>query len=530
MGRDPPAWAPLRRSMFRALWLAQFAGNVGTWAQTVGAQWLMGDLSTSELAVALVQVATTLPVFLLVLPAGSLGDIVDRRRLLLAGQTLMFLGAGTLAALTAAHTITPASLLALIALMGVGQALCVPTFQAIQPELVDRDEIADAALLNGVNFNVARAVGPALGGLLIATVGPAATFALNATSFLAVLAVLVRWRRPQDRRPLGVERLRAAIRAGRRYVGSAPRFATVLVRSALFMVFASGLWALLPALARYQLRLDAGGYGLLLASVGLGAVLGAFGVPRLRERIGTDAVVSWSGFAYAVAMAVTGLTSSTAVAVVALLVTGVAWIAVQATLNASAQVLLPAWTRARALAYFQLVFMGGQALGGLGWGLLADLASLRAAFVVAAAALAAVTAVSMRVLPLGETGVDVSTARHWPEPVAETRPDPTDGPVLVIAEWSVPPENAAAFVRAMRPVGRARRRTGATSWGLYQDVANPTAFVETFTVATWEEHLRQHYERGTAVDGELEAYAYGLTANAGEPHVRHLIRQRGFPQ
>ncbi|MFL6145069.1 MAG: MFS transporter [Labedaea sp.] len=516
------AWAPLRRPAFRALWIAQLVANLGTWAQMVGAQWLMGDLGGGALAVALVQTATTLPVCLLVIPSGALGDILDRRRLLLAGQSLMLLGAGGLALLTALGMTTQPLLLLLIGLMAVGQAVSLPSFQAIQPELVTRPEIPQAALLNGVNMNVARAIGPALGGLLIAGIGPAATFAFNTVSFLGVLVVLYRWDRPPDHRPLGAEHVVSAIRAGVRYIRHAPRFATVLARSALFMVFASGLWALLPAVARGPLGLGAGGYGLLLGGIGLGAVIGAVIVPPLRDRLGSPAVVTGAMFCYAAGMLIIGVSTAIGPIIGALVVAGTAWIAVQSTLMATAQVLLPAWTRARALAAVQFVFMGGQALGALGWGLMAN-ASLAAAFVIPAAGLTAATALSLVVLPFPEIRLDMSRVRHWPAPAGVISPDSDAGPVLVTLEWPVPLANAEAFIEAMRAVGRARRRTGATLWGLFRDTADPTLFVESFVVANWHEHLRQHLERGTVSDQKLEARARGLLHNGEHPRVRHLI-------
>jgi MFS family permease len=516
-----PTWAPLRRKAFRALWTAQFVANIGTWAQTVGAQWLMGDLGGGKLAIALVQTAGTLPVFLLVVPSGALGDILDRRRLLLGGQTLMLIAAAGLALLTAAGRTTPAWLLGMTALLGVGQALSMPSFQAIQPELVSREELPQAALLNGANVNVARAVGPALGGALIAAFGAGAAFAFNALSFLGVLVVLYVWPRPPDHRPLGAEHIRGALRAGARYIRSAPQFATVLARSSLFMLFASGLWALLPAVARTSLHMGPDGYGLLLGSVGIGAVTGAFVVSRLRARWGTNVVVTAAMLAYAAAMVVVGLADSPAPAIAALLVAGLAWIAVQSTLNATAQILLPAWTRARALAYFQLVFMGGQALGGVGWGAVAEAVSLSAAFLVPAACLVLATLVSIRALPLPETREDFSGARWWDEPPSLVGPDSDVGPVLVTVRWEVDPADAAAFVRAMRPVGRSRRRTGATLWGLFRDAEDPTQFMETFTVPTWYEHLRQHLERGTVMDQELELAARSLAK--GPPRVNHFV-------
>jgi predicted MFS family arabinose efflux permease len=435
----------------------------------------------------------------------------------------MCAGAAGITATTAAGRTTPPLLLGLIAVMGVGQALSVPSFQAIQPELVSRSEVPQAAVLNGANFNVARAVGPALGGLLIAAAGPAVTFAFNTVSFVGVLAVLYRWRRPPDHRPLGAEHVVAATRTGARYIANAPRFATVLVRSGLFMIFASGLWALLPAVARGPLRLGAGGYGVLLAAVGIGAVAGAFVVGRLRETIGANALVNGSMVVYGMSMVVVGTGQRPGPVLVALVAAGAAWIGVQSTLNAAAQMLLPAWIRARALAYFQLVFMGGQTLGAIGWGVVAGLAGLPTALVIPGLALLAVTAASVRMLRLPRTSLDLSHTPFWTEPAAGPESDSGAGPVLVEVQWRVPEPNAEAFVDAMHHVSRSRKRTGATLWGLFRDVSEPSLYVETFTVATWHEHLRQHLERGTVWDREQEEVARALTVAGTEPVVRHLI-------
>jgi MFS family permease len=291
----------------------------------------------------------------------------------------------------------------------------------------------------------------------------------------------------------------------------------------LFIFFASGLWALLPAVARGPLGLDAGGYGLLLSSIGAGAVAGAFTVPALRARLGTNVLIAVATLVYAAAMLVLAFVMSIAVIVVALVGVGLAWVAVQSTLSATAQMLLPGWTRARALAYAQLVFMGGQALGAVAWGVVAEAFGLEAAFAVPAAALLAGTALAMRLLPVAATTLDVRPVRHLPEPLVLHEPSPAAGPVLVIVEYQVDPENADAFVAAMQPVGRARRRTGATLWGLFQDAEDPSLFLETFTVATWHEHLRQHRERGTAMDEALEAQARTLLRPGTEPRVRHLL-------
>ncbi|MCU1667746.1 MAG: family transporter [Blastococcus sp.] len=521
-------WAPLRRTWFRALWIAQFVANIGTWAQTVGAQWLMGDLGGGALQIALVQTAATLPVFLLVIPAGALGDILDRRRLLLLSQTLMLLASAALAVVTAAGAVTPNLLLALTSLLAVGQALAAPCFQAVQPELVPREELPMAALLNGANANVARAVGPAIGGLLIAVAGPAGAFGLNSVSFLGVLAVLYRWPRPITPRRLGAEPVGQAIHAGWRYVRSAPAFSSVLARSALFMLFASGLWALLPALARGPLHLGPNGYGGLLAAVGLGAILGTAVLPRLRARRGSGAIVPIAMLTYAAAVAVVGLHPSQSVVVAALVLAGLSWIAVQSTLNATAQLLLPTWARARALAYFQLVFMGGQALGALVWGAVADTLGLTAAFLLPAGGLVLAALVGLLLVPLDFAHDVRPTELPWPRPPSlDWAPDA--GPVLVTVEWKVRGPDIPTFLGVMRQVARARRRTGAALWGVFQDAEDPEVFLETFTVSTWHEHLRQHLERGTMADAALEERARGFLRSSTVPVVRHLVWAYAVP-
>jgi MFS family permease len=520
------AWAPLRHRVFRALWLAQFASNTGTWMQTVGAQWLMGDLGGGAFAVALVQTATALPIFLAVIPAGALGDIFDRRRLLIGGQTAMLAGSGALAALSVAGAVTPVRLLALVFLVGLGQAVSQPSWQAIQPELVARDEIPQAATLNGVNFNVARAVGPAIGGAIIAASGPELTFALNAASFLGVVAVLGLWRRPAVPRGLAPEHLGSALGAGLRFVRSAPSLRVVLARAGLFVAFASALWALLPVVARERLALGSGGYGLLLGSVGLGAIAGALTLPALRARLSLNGLVAAASAAYAASCLVVGLTRSLWLDVLALALTGLAWIAVLSSLNASTQTILPNWARARGMSFYQLVFQGAQALGAAVWGVVAQTAGLGPTLVVSAGGLLAGIAVG-RGRALTPLDVDLRPARAWPEPELALDPAPGDGPVLVTVEYRVRADQADAFRAAMRPVERARRRTGARRWGLFQDGADPERFLEVYVLSTWEEHLRQHEERFTVRDAELEERAKALAVPGAEPRVAHLISAYG---
>jgi MFS family permease len=516
------AWAPLHHRVYRALWIAQFTSNVGTWMQTVGAQWLMGSLSNDPLLVALVQTAMTLPFFLAALPAGAAGDIFDRRRLLLASQSFMLLGAALLAALAWADATTPALLLLLVFWVGLGQAITGPSWQALQPDLVDRHEIPQAAALGGMSMNLARALGPALGGALVAAGGPEWVFALNAVSFLAVLGVLAWWRRPAAERALGAEHFGPALRAGPRYVRSSPRLRSVLARAGLFGLFASGTWALLPVLARNDLGLGSGGYGLLLADVGLGAILGAWSLPRLRARLSLDALVATGSCAFAVACLALAWLHSVPAAAAALVLAGMAWISTLGSLNGSAQTALPNWVRSRGMALYLLVFLGSQALGGLIWGLVTQWSDTRTAFSGMAAGLLLAAVFARRRWRLRGGEIDLSP-HAWPEPQLAIEPEPHHGPVLVTTEYRVPVADQEAFRDAMTYVARARRRTGAQRWGLFQDGADPELFLETFVVPTWDEHLRQHTERATVNDQRFFDQARSYQTGDGGPHVRHLF-------
>ncbi|MGW0712413.1 MFS transporter [Streptomyces sp. NPDC002643] len=289
------AWEPLRNSLFRALWLAQFVSNIGGWMQTVGARWLVTQQSGSAALVALVQTAASLPVPLLGIPAGALADIADRRRLLLVSQGAMFVAAGVLATLTALGTMNPYGVLALTFVLGCGTALMSPAWQAVQPELVSRDQIPSAASLGSVNMNLARAIGPTLGGLIVALAGTAAVFALNTFSFLATAGVLIGWHRGAEPNTLGAERMLPALRAGHRYVRNAPRVRRVLARALLFIPTSAALWALLPVAARQFLGLGAGGYGLLLGAFGVGAVVGAALLPRIRSHLSSNTTLAAGG-------------------------------------------------------------------------------------------------------------------------------------------------------------------------------------------------------------------------------------------
>jgi MFS family permease len=521
---EPSAWAPLRIAAFRSLWLALLAGNIGTWMQTVGAQWLLVEESGTDTLVAVVQTAGTLPIVLLALPSGALADTFDRRRLLVAVQTYLIVVGAVLTVLTLTGHMPPALLLTLTFMLGAGQALTGPAFQAVIPELVPRPQLASASALGAISVNLARAVGPAVAGLLIARTGAGVVFALNTVSFVIFALVLWRWR-PADTGPATApERFTAAVRSGGRYVRYSPVVRRILLRAALFLVPGSALWALLPLVASRRLGLGSGGYGVLLGAVGIGAVAGAVLLPRLRARWSLNRLLLIAGAGFAVVLAVLGLSRSEAVVVAVLLPAGVAWVMVLSSVNAAMQLFLPGWVRARGLAVYQMVFAGAQAAGALVWGALSDVSGLVVAYVAAAVLMLAGVA-TQRWWPARDTaGLDREPAVYWPEPHLRLEPESHGGPVLVTAGYDVRHEHEAAFVEAMEGVRRTRLRTGAVRWGLFRDGERPGRFVEAYLVPSWDEHLRQHGGRLTGADRAVEERARALAD--GPPQVSHLLSAR----
>ncbi len=515
------AWAPLRSSVFRRLWVAQVVSNVGTWMQTVAAQWLIVTVSGSAALVGLVQTASTLPVVLLAALAGVLADVLDRRRVLVVVQLAMVVAASALAGLTFAGVTNPVVLLGFTFVLGCGTAFIAPAWQAIQPELVPRAQLPQASALGAVNMNLARAIGPALGGALVAAAGAGWVFALNAASFLVVAVAVGSWRRQGRVDPAGRERLLAALRSGARYVRHAPSMRRILLCSLLFVPAASALWALLPVVADQGLHLAANGYGILLGALGAGAIAGTAVLPFVRARMSLTWLLAAAFVVYAGALAALALTSSYAVAIGVLTLAGAAWVAVLSTLMATAQTVLPGWVRARALSYNLVVFFGGQAAGGLVWGVVAQQAGTGTALLAAAALVAVGAGVGLRFPLIEPSRIDPTPSSHWQQLAGSELVDPQAGPVLVIIDYLVRPGDQERFTEAMARVSRSRRRTGAQRWALFHDPAAPERFVETFLVATWGEHERQHSGRLTVTDRLAEERALSLVTQP--PLVRHLI-------
>jgi MFS family permease len=518
---ESTALAPFRHSAFRWIWLGVLASLIGTWMQTVGAQWLLVDEPNAATLVALVQVANTLPVMLLALPAGVLADSFDRRWLMFSIQGYFLVVGLALVVLTAAHQMPPALLLTFTFALGVGAAIQLPTWLAIVPELVPRNELGAATRLEIVGVNLARSAGPAAAGVIIAWSGVTLVFAINAISVVFLAIPLLLWRRPRSSSKHPRERFVPALNAGGRYVWHELVVRRILLRALLFIAPASALWALLPIVAKDDLGLGADGYGALFAALGVGAIFGALGLGRARNRFSSNEILGAAGVLYAVASAIVVVAPGFVAALVALVFAGLAWTSMISTLNAELQFFLPEWVRARGLAIYVVVFMGSQAVGGVIWGLAANATGVDPTLLVAAALVlaGAVAGFVWRVAQPGHLASE--PANYWGAPRMSIEPAPHAGPIAVVIEYFVTPDREADYLVAMEALRRSRRRTGATRWDLYRDGDVPTRFVELFSVPSWAEHLRQHSGRLTEGDRAVEEAALAFS----DPPARadHLL-------
>ncbi|KGM56247.1 MFS transporter [Lysobacter daejeonensis GH1-9] len=519
----PGPWSPLGQPTFRSLWLAILTSSIGTSVHDVAASWVMAENTGSPFMVAAVQAATTLPVVLLAVIAGTLADIVDRRRYLLLAQLWMLSVASALALLAQLGQLGPWTLVALTFALGVGAAMAMPAQQATTPELVPRPMLGPAVALGSLSINIARSVGPALGGLIVSHWGVAWAFAVNALSFCGVVLVLWRWKRQPEQHALPPESFGSALRAGLRYALHASVFQSVLVKAALFFAFASALTALLPIVVKQELGGGAGTYGLLLGCVGIGAISGALLLPKLRLRIDPDRLVLAATLAYAGCMATVALVREIRVLLAVSLVNGFAWICVLSSLQIAAQTSVPAWVRARALSLYIVVFSAGMATGSLFWGGLAQQQTTTFALLAAAACATVAAVVGLRFRLGAAAKVDTLPSGHWPQPLVLMEKEERDcGPVLVTVEYTVVLERREAFLQLMQSLGKTRRRDGAVQWGVMEDTEQPGTYLEYFVVASWLEHLRQH-ERVTHDERRLQERVLEQLRAQATPRVRHFV-------
>jgi MFS family permease len=514
--------SPLRMAVLRALLIATLVSNVGDWMEDVGEAWLMTSLRGTPLMVALVQSSASLPVFLFALPAGTLADIVDRRRLLMLTQTWLLFVALSLGVFTLTRHIGAWGLLGCTFAMGIGAAMAGPAWQSAIADVVPRKDLPRAMMLNEVAFNVGRVAGPAIGGTVVARAGPGATFLLNALSFVTVLVILARWTRPGYESLLPAERVWAGMRTGLRYVREAPSLLAVLVRSFSVLVFASALWATLPSFVSRCLGGSASGYGILLTSLGTGAVASAFLLSRVRDRFAADTVLIAMTLLLAAGIFGLALASTMARAALATFVCGAAWLSILSVYTAAAQKSAADWVRSRALAVFLLVTEGAMTFGSVGWGWLATRFSVRFALAVGAAGV--VTSVPVALLfRLRDLEIDRAPTEIYPIPAAPSGIDLDHTPIIVEIEYRVAPANRDAFRRVLESVGRSRRRTGAAIWTLAEDSSDTSRFVELFLVDSWNEHHRQH-GRWTKHDRNIWEHARSLVQPGTEPKVLHLVQ------
>jgi MFS family permease len=514
-------WAPMRFAVFRALWIAVLVSNIGGYMQTVGAQWLLVNQAHAAILVALVTTADMLPDTLFGLVGGVLADIFDRRRLLIVVQLGMAAVAVALAVLTFAGAIPPALLLVFTFVLGFASVLSNPAYQSLVPDLAPAHEERAAVELGTISLNLARVVGPALAGLLIAQQGVAFVFALNALTYVFFALVVAMWRPKALPTPELPEHFISALRAGGRYVFNSRIVRRALLRTIVFVLPASVLWALLPLVATQRLALGAAGYGLLLGAVGVGAVLGALILSRLHRHFSDYTVVVASGVISALALALLVIVPGAAAGVLLLLPAGAAWVVALSVVNSRVELVLPAWIRARGLSVFQMVLFGAQAIGAVLWGAIGDVLGVVPAFLIAALVLL-VGVATFRLWPFFDLSkIDTRTAPIWPEPELAIDPSLNGGPVMIENIYNIASAKEEAFLDVMSHLRRSRMRTGATSWGLFRVGETGHKFVEMFSMPSWEEHLRQHRYRLTGNDATFDKEARALS----DPPSRtsHLI-------
>jgi MFS family permease len=523
-GHDPAslsAWAPLRSPVFRMLWGTWMVANICMWMNDVAAAWLMTSLTTSPIWVALVQSASTLPVFLLGLPSGALADILDRRRYFIITQFWVAAVALVLCLTIVMGAMTAPLLLALTFANGVGLAMRWPVFSAIVPELVPRAQLPAALGLNGVAMNASRIIGPLVAGALIAGAGSAYVFILNAVLSLISGFVIMRWRREHVPSPLGRERLISAMRVGVQFVRQSARLRAVLLRVALFFFHSTALLALLPLVARGLHSGDAGTFTLLLASMGFGAIfVVAFLLPRLRRSFSRDTLVVGGMLLQSAATAAVALAPNVYVASPAMFVAGAAWITTANALSVAAQLALPDWVRARGMSIFQMAIMGASALGAAVWGQVATVTSVPTSMLIAA--LTAVVAISVTQLLLRDRSIeeDLTPSREFKAPRADT--PPLTGQVRITIEYHIDPARSAEFRALMQESRRSRLRQGARAWELLRDITEPGRYIEQITDDSWTEHLRR-FDRVTAGDVALRDRKRAFHLGESPPVVTRLV-------
>ncbi|MGE0388033.1 MAG: MFS transporter [Gammaproteobacteria bacterium] len=516
-------WRALRHPLFRSMWIAITAVNMGQWMHELASGWLMTTLTDSHLMVALVQTANALPFFLLAIPAGALADIVDRRKLLLVTNIGVFLAAVTVGFVTLSGHISPWLLLGLNLLVATCNAMMRPTFQACVPDFVPEHDLRPAVSLNSTSSHSTRAIGPLLAGLLLAQFGAGPVFLVNAAMVLVLIGMVWMWRPAREEaNDLPVERFLEAMGAGLRYVQHTPALHTVLIRGFSFFVFGSVIWALLPVVAVHRLGGGPQTYGLLAMSFGVGAIIGTFVIPRIQGVVSRDTELAAGPLVLAATIMALGFAPGVALVATAMFAGGIAWNMMFSTLSIAAQLAVPNWVRARGLSLVILMFGGSAMVGSLASGRLADAVGIPLTMAINAFGMLAATLVCRR-FRLGEDEhIDMTQSMFSPLPQVKGRIELDRGPVLVTVEHRVPADRTADFLALMQEVRRIRKRSGAFFWEVFTDTNDPERHVETFMTDSWLEHLRQH-QRWTESDRVVLHRLHEFRVGDSRAAITHFV-------
>ena len=516
--------APLRHAVFRRIWLASLVSNLGILIQGVGAAWAMTQMTSSADKVALVQTALMLPIMLIAMPAGAIADMHDRRIVALVSLGIALVGATVLTVLAWLGLVTPNILLALCFVVGSGMALFGPAWQASVSEQVPAETLPAAVALNGISYNIARSFGPAIGGIVVATAGAVAAFAVNAVLYLPLMVVLFLWNRTHEPSRLPRERLNRAIVSGVRYIANSPSIRIVLIRTLVTGVIGGSVSALMPLVARDLLHGGAQTYGIMLGAFGMGAVFGALNIGEVRRRMSGEAAVRACAISMAGAIAAVALSTNAILTAIALVLAGAVWMLAVALFNIGVQLSAPRWVAGRSLAAFQASIAGGIAIGSWGWGHLTDLAGVEIALLVSAGLmlLSPLLGIWLRMPPVGARNEDATELLADPE--VRLSLTGRSGPLVVEIEYRVAQDSARAFHNVMQEVQLSRQRNGAYGWSIARDIADPELWTERYHCPTWLDYLRQR-NRATQSERALHQRAIDFHLGPDPIRVRRMLER-----
>jgi MFS family permease len=526
-GKDARAsgtFAPLRHGVFRRIWTASLLSNLGLLIMGVGAAWAMTQMTSSADKVALVQTALMLPVALLSTVAGAVADMFDRRVVGLTALVISLAGSVCLTLAAWLGLMTPAILLVFCFTVGSGMALFGPAWQASVTEQVPPEALPSAVALNGISYNIARSVGPAIGGIVVGFAGAVAAFATNATFYLPLLIVLYFWQRASEPSRLPPERLTRAVVSGVRYIVNSPPIRVVLGRTLAIGIAGGSVPALMPLVARDLLQGGAQTYGIMLGAFGLGAVIGALNLSRLRAHLTGEAAVRLCAIVMGIGVAMVAVSSWPIVTGCVLLLVGAAWTTSVTLCNVGVQLSAPRWVAGRALAAFQAAIAGGVAVGSWVWGYLATHFGLENTLLISGMVLVTSPLLArwMRMPPVG--GRNEQVMEPIADPEVRLNLSARSGPIVIEIEYRVDSAQARLFYAVMQRVQLSRQRNGAYGWSIARDIADPELWTERYHCPTWHDYLRQR-NRSTQSERALHARALEFHLGPGPVRIRRMLER-----